>query len=317
VRRLRRIASTALGAGLALWLASTVRRVARRRARIEWSPPLSTNHHGTLAARILGSAGRPVVLVHGLTASNRYWGATFDALAAQHRLVVPDLLGFGASPRPPTGYGPKDHADAVAALLHEVGADDQPALVVGHSTGCLIALHLAAIAPELVGGVLAFAPPLYATRDDAKVHVQRLGVMARILALDTTAARALCAWVCEHRDLAGRFSVLVRPDLPPAIARDGVQHTWASYSETLERVILAADSGGVMDAVGVPVRFVLGEDDPVPDRALLERLARDNPHASLAVWPDSDHDLLLTSPDRVLGEIRRALARALDDATHV
>jgi pimeloyl-ACP methyl ester carboxylesterase len=66
----------------------------------------------------------PVVLLHGLTASNRYWGAAFDQLAAaDSRMIVPDPLGFGASPHPPTGYGPAEHAAAVAGLLSELHAD--------------------------------------------------------------------------------------------------------------------------------------------------------------------------------------------------
>ena len=36
--------------------------------------------------------GRPVLLLHGLAGSQRYFGAAFDALGREGRLVVPDLL---------------------------------------------------------------------------------------------------------------------------------------------------------------------------------------------------------------------------------
>ena len=261
-----------------------------------------------LAARVLGDAGPPVVLLHGLTASNRYWGAAFEQLAADSRLIVPDLLGFGASPHPPTGYGPAEHATAVAGLLSELHTDDRPALVAGHSTGCLVALHLVHERPDLVGGVIAFAPPLYESRQQAEQHIASLGVMARMLSLDTRTAHTVCRWVCDHRAFAGRASVLFRPDLPAPIARDGVQHTWASYSETLEQVILSADAVRVVEAASVPVRFVIGEDDPVPDREVLERLARQNDQVSLTVWPDCDHNLLLTELDLAVDELRNAIA---------
>jgi len=53
--------------------------------------------------------------------------------------------------------------------------------------------------------------------------------------------------------------------------------------------------------------LVIGANDPVPDRRLLERLAHDNDHVSLTVWPGVDHDLLLTDPDLALAELRAAM----------
>jgi pimeloyl-ACP methyl ester carboxylesterase len=52
-----------------------------------------------LAVRTLGQ-GPPTVLLHGLLGSDRYWGGGFDRLADSGLLLAPDLLGFGAFPRP-------------------------------------------------------------------------------------------------------------------------------------------------------------------------------------------------------------------------
>jgi pimeloyl-ACP methyl ester carboxylesterase len=310
LRTLRRLSIATAFAGAATGLASTARRLVKRRRRIEWFPPSGINHRGALAARVLGSAGRPVVLLHGLTGSNRYWGAAFDALAADSRLVVSDLLGFGASPCPPTGYSGADHAKAVAGCLQELGWADQPAVVGAHSMGFLIALHLAHDYPELVAAIVAFAPPLYANRESAEQRLGALGLMARILALNTPSARRACQWVCDHREAAATLAAYVRPDLPVELARDGVQHTWASYSESLERVILSADAVPLVETATVPVRFLVGALDSVPDLPLLERLAAAYPHVSLDVWPGEDHDLVLTSPGRALAELRGALTSA-------
>src|ERR1700730_5572678 len=93
----------------------------------------------TLAARIDGDAGSPVALLHGLVASGMYWGGAYDTLARQHRLVVLDLLGFGRSPRPPSGYGPDDHVRALLTCLDELEVSE-PATVGAHSLGSLIAI---------------------------------------------------------------------------------------------------------------------------------------------------------------------------------
>ncbi len=288
-------------------VATGAERIRRRRRRIDWTPPHGAEHHGTLFARTLGETGPPIVLLHGLGASNRYWGAAFDELAEVGRLVVPDLLGFGASPRPPAGYGPHEHADAVAACLRELGADDRPALVGGHSTGCLVALHLAARHPNLVGGIVAFAPPLYDDREEGLRHVARLGLMARGFVLDTPLAFRTCRWVCDHRETAARLAAIVRPDLPAPIARDGVQHTWPSYSETLDRLVLRSDSVTLVRALRLPIRFVTGERDPVPDRAVLAELGAGRENVTVEVWPDADHELVLTRPRACVEVMRGAL----------
>lgn len=220
------------------------------------------------------------------------------------RLVVPDLLGFGASPKPAHGYGPDEHADAVAACLREACGSDTAAVVGAHSTGCLLALHLARRHPELVRAVVAFAPPLYANREDARAHIAKLGLMERLFALETPLAHSVCRWVCDHRSAAARLAVLLRPDLPGAVARDAVRHTWASYSETVRDVLLGGSGVGVLDELTVPVRFVIGLDDAIPDRRLLERAAATHPNVSLAEWSGADHQLLLTNPTRAVAELR-------------
>ena len=46
-------------------------------------------------------SGPPVVLVHGTPSSSREWRHVIEALRERHRVLAPDLLGFGASERPP------------------------------------------------------------------------------------------------------------------------------------------------------------------------------------------------------------------------
>jgi pimeloyl-ACP methyl ester carboxylesterase len=124
--------------------------VLRTRADQQWHAPNGVVTLGTLNVRRLGLVGPPVVLLHGMCGSHQYLGSDFDVLAASSQLIVPDLLGFGKSPKPPSGYGPIEHAEAVAACLREANIDE-PAIVVGHS---LVALALMESHPTLVDSVI-------------------------------------------------------------------------------------------------------------------------------------------------------------------
>lgn len=291
-------------AGSALVVGEYVRR--RGRAQAGWSPPRGVNvHTASLAARTAGDDGPPIVLLHGLVASGIYWGAAYDQLADGHRLIVPDLLGFGRSPRPPDAdYGPDDHVRALIACLDELGATE-PAVIGAHSLGTLVAFRLAAVRPERVASIVAFGPPLYPDAAAARAHVTATSPMARLFVLPGPAAEAACKWVCEHRRLAAAVARLTNPSLPGPIAADGVEHTWASYSQTLELVLLAAGAAGWLRNAHCPVQLVAGDGDPVVDRGFLAQLAAECSHVALEVW-DGGHDLPLAQAEVCVQLIRDA-----------
>jgi valacyclovir hydrolase len=101
----------------------------------------------------------PLVLLHGFTGTaQRHFGELIPALAAEYRLLAPDLRGYGAS-RPPNRTFPPDfyHRDAadVAHLLHTLLPGER-AILLGFSDGAEVALLVAALWPERVAGVVAW-----------------------------------------------------------------------------------------------------------------------------------------------------------------
>jgi pimeloyl-ACP methyl ester carboxylesterase len=281
----------------------------RRSDRVEWRRGRGAERDAVLHVRVFGTGRPTIVLLHGLTASNRSWGAAFDSLADDCAVVVPDLMGFGASPRPGFGYGPDAHADAVAGCLDALGLYG-PVIVAGHSMGALIALRLATRRPKLVAAVVAIAPPIYRDSTDARRRIAGLGPVARMFALDTPWARRLCALMCRYRPVAARLAAWFRADLPAELARASMQHTWASYSHSLNEVILAAGARADVAASSVPVRILAGDADNVIDLPFLQRLADELPHVALERVPGGGHDIHLTDPSRCITAIRASIATA-------
>lgn len=286
-------------------LAAAAARATRARRGWQWAPSAGRTHLGPLAYRTVGEGPPTVVLLHGLAGSGRYWGAAFDELAGTGQVVVPDLLGFGRSPRPDGPYGVPEHVDAVVACLDELDVR-RPVLLATHSFGGIVALAVAAERPELVGRIVAFGPPWYPDPGQASSRLALMGPMARLFALDTPWGRRVCDIVCAHRDLAARLSVIARPDLPPAVAADGVQHNWSSYQGSLG-VIRAAPAPHLLASSRVPIRVVIGDRDRIPDLVYLTALADAGRLEGLDVWPGG-HDLPLTAPGRAVAHIRRAYA---------
>lgn len=80
-----------------------------------------------------------------------------------------DLPGFGASPPPDLawGTGTRDYAAALAPLLDDAAVMRAPVVLVGHSFGGRVALHLAAARPDAVAGLVLTGTPSLVTMPGA------------------------------------------------------------------------------------------------------------------------------------------------------
>lgn len=93
-------------------------------------------------------AGDPVVLLHGQGGRGDAWDQQVAALAADHRVVCPDLRGHGGSTVTARPYTMPRLAADIAALIRGLALG--PCNIVGHSLGGMVALQLALDAPALV-----------------------------------------------------------------------------------------------------------------------------------------------------------------------
>lgn len=99
------------------------------------------------------------MLIHGFAGNRGVWADLQPALAGSHTVLAVDLPGCGQSAAPPPGavdFGAV--ADRVAKTM--AAARLGPSVVVAHSMGGLVAIHLAARHPKLVKGLMLLDAPL-------------------------------------------------------------------------------------------------------------------------------------------------------------
>jgi pimeloyl-ACP methyl ester carboxylesterase len=216
------------------------------------------------------SAGEPpVVLVHGIGMSGRYFGPLSEVLAATDRVLVPDLPGFGDSTesvqRPLTV---EEHADVVTALLETL--DAQGAVLVGHSMGAQIVTEAAARRPGLVAGIVLIGP---VTEPGARsLPRQALRLLRDGLRESLATDRLMVAdwWRTGPRRYAGTLPYM--RDYP--------------LEDRLREVHL-------------PTLLVRGSRDPVTPAGYLHRLAAAAPQGRVAEVPGGAHAAMLHSPELV------------------
>jgi 2-hydroxy-6-oxonona-2,4-dienedioate hydrolase len=98
---------------------------------------------GRLAARTAGS-GTPLVLLHGGSGSWTHWIRNIEALAGSHRVIAPDLPGFGDSGEVDAPGAPDEYIACVAQSIAEAGDAESRVSCAAFSFGGVLAAALAA-----------------------------------------------------------------------------------------------------------------------------------------------------------------------------
>ena len=96
-----------------------------------------------------------VLMIHGLTGHGARWHRLAGVHLSEIGVLAPDLIGHGRSTYA-APWSIDANVTALAGLIENEAAG--PVVVVGHSFGCAVALHLAAQCPDLVSGLVLLDP---------------------------------------------------------------------------------------------------------------------------------------------------------------
>ncbi|OKK01938.1 alpha/beta hydrolase [Amycolatopsis sp. CB00013] len=96
----------------------------------------------------VAGSGPAVLLLHGFPHTWRLWSEIIGPLSEHHRVIAPDLRGFGDSTRAAEGYDASTLASDIESLLDALG--EPSAAVVAIDAGTPVAFLLALRRPELV-----------------------------------------------------------------------------------------------------------------------------------------------------------------------
>jgi pimeloyl-ACP methyl ester carboxylesterase len=229
-----------------------------------------------------GSGDPPVVLLHAFPLSSAMWEPQLEALAGRHRLIAPDVRGFGGSPPPPDPerWTMEAMAADVAALLARLGVGR--AVVAGLSMGGYLALTLLRHHRDLVGGLVL--ADTRAGADTAEVAERRTAQQARVQAgeravvLDGLVDGLLGAHTREHR---------------PDVVRRVREWMEAASPEGIVAALAAMkgrpDARPELGAIDVPTLIVVGEEDGLSPPDVARDMQVAVPGAELAVLPRAGH----------------------------
>lgn len=238
---------------------------------------------------------RVLVCVHGLTRCGRDFDFIAQALAADYRVVCPDVVGRGMSDwlRDPQHYTIPQYAQDMATLLARLDVEQVDWL--GTSMGGMIGMALAAqpespirklilndVGPVIAAGALArigeylATPPDFASPEEAEAYIRLIA--APFGKLTDAQWRHLTQHVIKSGP-AGRFQLRYDPGIAAPYAEAAAV---ASEGKDIE-------FWPIYDAIGCPTLVIRGAHSDLLSRETVAQMCVRGPRASSVEIPDVGH----------------------------
>jgi pimeloyl-ACP methyl ester carboxylesterase len=247
---------------------------------------LRTFAGGTLFGSVTGPGAPRVLALHGWARTHRDFDAVIGP-ADQPPLpaLALDLPGFGASPPPSVPWGGAGYAQAVGQLLDEM---EGPVVVLGHSFGGRVALHLANQRPASIQALILTGVPL----------LHPLGRRARVAPAFKAIRRLHRMKIVSEATMEAARQRYGSADYKAAQGIMRQIHV-RSVNETYE---------AQLDAVQCPVHMVWGADDTAAPVEVAERAVARIAHGDLVVYPGVGH----LTPLLIPSELRAVVVSCLN-----
>ncbi len=223
--------------------------------------------------------GPVVVLIHGLGDQASVWKKSIDPLAAGHRVIALDLVGFGHSDKPLLSYQPQTFVDFLGGFLNALHIE-RPSLV-GNSLGGQVAALYAIEHPGAVERV--------ALVDAGGFKLSPGAISPRMKAALRLSTRE------DYRYFA-QFTFFDKKFLPDDAFMDyaigervrrGDGYTINQLIESLLRNDDVLD--GRLGAVSAPTLVIWGRGDRLVARAIADRFTREIRNSRLQVMEKCGH----------------------------
>ncbi len=259
--------------------------------------------HGQRLAYLEAGEGPPLLLIHGIAEAAWAWEVIIPALAREHRVIAPDLLGHGRSAKPRGDYSLGNQATLMRDLM--ISLDIDHATLVGHSLGGGITMQFAYQYPERCDRMVLIASG--GLGQDVTFLLRSLGLpgadlVAPLFLSNTT------------RDtMLGVARWLGRRGLKPSPGQKAMWRSYAGLTEPATRAAFIATVRAVIDQRGqrvsalerlylaqnMPTLLLWGEKDRVIPVSHARSAHEEMPGSRLEVIGDAGHFVQLERPQRV------------------
>lgn len=248
-----------------------------------------------------GPADAPaVVLLHGYSADRGVWMRFARHLLKDHRVVIPELAGHGASGfTSGTGFSAPAQAERVATVLDRLGIEQ--AHVAGNSMGGFVAATLALAHPDRVRTLLLSDAVGVASPEPSDAELEFRKGRNPFLLDD----------VADFDDFYAM--TMARPPFVPAFLREALAADYVARRDQLDEIFHDWYGVATLDdrlgEITAPTLVMWGEKDRLVHPSTAQVWADGIPGASTVRYPDAGHMPMLEMPRQAATDYRAFLDR--------
>lgn len=246
---------------------------------------------GVELAYVDQGAGPVVVLVHGFPLDHSMWDAQIAALAGRHRVIAPDLRGFGRSQATGGVATMQQMADDIAGLLDAL-AIREPVSFCGLSMGGYVAWQFwARHGARLARLALCDTRAIADTPDAAAGR--------RKLADQVLSEGPAPVWQAMREKLFAPRTLAEQPEIAAAQERVTLATSAAGIAAALHGMAERPDMTARLAEIDLPTLVLVGEHDAISGPAEMRGIAESIRGARLAIIPAAGHMTPLENPAAV------------------
>lgn len=229
-------------------------------------------------------AGQPMLLVHAFPFNSAMWERQIVEFASGHRLIAPDLRGFGASARGSGAASLDQHADDLAALLDQLGLDK--VAVAGLSMGGYISFALWRRHRERVSALI-----LADTRAGADTEEGKQGREKNARLAEEQGPGALADQMLPKL-LSASAAATLRDEVRQMIE----SNDRAGVAAALRAMAARPDSTALLASIDVPTLVIVGAEDALTPPSQSQAMFEAIPGCQIVEIPGVGHMSNLEAP---------------------
>ncbi|MDA0836061.1 MAG: alpha/beta fold hydrolase [Planctomycetota bacterium] len=244
--------------------------------------------------------GSPILFVHGFPLDHTMWEAQLESLSRTHRVIAPDLRGFGKNAVVEGTVTMEQFADDLAAILDALSVTE-PVAFCGLSMGGYIGWqffrrHLTRLSSLILIDTVAKADSEEGAAQRHKtaetVLAQGAEVMAKVMP-----AKLFAEGTLKHKPaIVERIKHVICSTAPSSIAA------------ALRGMAVRSDSTPLLTDIDVPTLVICGAEDQITPPEEMRKMATAIDEAEYAEVANAGHMTPMEQPEAVTAAIRQFLA---------
>lgn len=251
--------------------------------------------------RMQGS-GPPVLLLHGITDSSRFfWRQFFSFFSSKYSVVAFDLRGHGCSEKPKRGYTTIDQINLILKFMDYLGLGE--VVLLGHSLGGIIGTKLALLFPDRVSKLIIYDSPLAGNAYKTILWIMSLPIGGS-LSIGLTLIPYVGRYLYNLRTPATvrlaveRLGLFCDPsNISEELIEEKMKCSYDAFYQSFWNVVIGDNIEKDLQRIAMPTLIICGAKDPFVSQKQAKQIKAMIPNSKLVTIENTGHFPLIEKPD--------------------